>query len=103
MKDFLDAAGLRWPYEFRRVGAGKDGGRDVRCLQRLVMTKQLKMRPSLAFSTAISKSELRRDPNGNPGLNKSTSRGRIDLLSAAVLAAGLASAAPEPEPAIVAF
>ena len=23
IKDFLDRAGLRWPYEFRRVGAGK--------------------------------------------------------------------------------
>ena len=27
---FLDRANLRWPREFRRVGAGKDGGADVR-------------------------------------------------------------------------
>ena len=89
-KDFLDVAGLRWPYEFRRVGAGKDGGRDVRSLQRLVLNRRLAMRESLAFATAVSNSSLRRDGNGNPGLNKATSRGRIDLLSAAVIAAGIA-------------
>ena len=30
VKDFLDHAGIRWPIDFRRVGAGKDGGADVR-------------------------------------------------------------------------
>ena len=88
--DFLDRANLRWPREFRRVGAGKDGGRDVRALQRLLLTGKLKMRPTLALSTAIAASIIRRDENGNPGLNKSKSRGRIDLLSAAVIAGGLA-------------
>ena len=90
VKDFLEDAGIRWPYEFRRVGAGKDGGRDVRALQRLVLSRRLKLRESLAFATAVSNSSLRRDGNGNPGLDKATSRGRIDLLSAAVIAAGLA-------------
>ena len=75
---------------FRRVGAGKDGGRDVRSLQRLVLNRRLLMLESLAFATAVSNSSLRRDGNGNPGLDKATSRGRIDLLSAAVIAAGLA-------------
>ena len=36
VRQFLDRAGLRWPYSFRRVGAGKDGGADVRATQRLV-------------------------------------------------------------------
>ena len=27
VKDFFDQAGVRWPIDFRRVGAGKDGGR----------------------------------------------------------------------------
>ena len=89
-KDFLDRAGLRWPYEFRRVGAGKDGGRDVRSLQRLILTGKLRMHESLSLSTAIANSALRRDGNGNPGLDKAKSRGRIDQLSAAVIAAGLA-------------
>ena len=88
--DFLDRANLRWPREFRRVGAGKSGGADVRAFQRLVLDCKLKMRPNLALSTAIANSIIRRDENGNPGLNKSKSRGRIDLLSAAVIAGGLA-------------
>ena len=92
-KDFLDRAGLHWRAEFRRVGAGKDGGADVRALQRLVLNRKLKLRDSLAFVTAVSKSSIRRDANGNPGLDKASGKGRIDLLSAAVIAAGLA----EPE------
>lgn len=90
VQDFLDRANLRWPREFRRVGAGKDGGADVRSFQRLVLTRKLKLRASLALSTAIANSIIRRDPNGNPGLDKSKSKGRIDLLSAAVIAAGMA-------------
>ena len=92
-RDFLDRAAVRWPVEFRRVGAGKDGGADVRAFQRLVLTGKLKMRPSTALVCAITKSTLRRDGNGNPGLDKAHSRGRIDLLSAAVIACGLAAPA----------
>ena len=91
IRDYMDRAAVRWPIEFRRVGAGKDGGKDVRALQRLVLNARLKMVPSVALVTAISKSIIRRDPNGNPGLDKSTSRGRIDLLSSSVIAAGLAA------------
>ena len=93
VKDYLDRAGFRWRAEFRRVGAGKDGSRDVRALQRLVLNRKLKLPDSLALVTAVFKSAIRRDGNGNPGLDKAESRGRIDLLSAAVIAAGLA----EPE------
>ena len=92
-KDFLDRAAVRWPVEFRRVGAGKDGGRDVRAFQRLVQQQRLAMAENLSLVTAISKSTLRRDANGNPGLDKASSRGRIDVLSAAVIAAGLAESA----------
>ena len=91
VKDFLDRAAVRWRIGFRRVGAGKDGGRDVRQFQRLILNRKLAMISSLALVTAISKSTIRRDGNGNPALDKSTSRGRIDLLSAAVIAAGLAA------------
>ena len=93
VRDFMDRAAVRWPVDFRRVGAGKDGGMAVRSLQRLVLNRRLKMLPSVALVTAISKSVLRRDPNGNPGIDRSTSRGRIDLLSSAVIAAGLAAPA----------
>ena len=89
-KLFLDRAGLNWPYQFRRVGAGKDGGADVRALQRLVLNGRLRLRESLALATAVSHSSIHRDANGNPGLEKSKARGRIDLLSAMVISAGLA-------------
>lgn len=93
VKDFLDRAAVRWPIDFRRVGAGKDGGRDVRSFQRLTIQKRLCMVENLSLVTAISKSTLRRDGNGNPGLDKANSRGRIDVLSAAVIACGLAEPA----------
>ena len=93
VRDFLDRAAVRWPVQFRRVGAGKDGGADVRAFQRLVMQRKVALSPNLSLVTAISKSTLRRDGNGNPGLDRATSRGRIDVLSAAVIAAGLAESA----------
>ena len=39
---------------------------------------------------AISESAIRRDGSGNPALEKGRQRGRIDPLSAAVIACGLA-------------
>lgn len=89
--DFLDKANLRWPIQFRRVGAGRDGGADIRAFQRLVLDRKLAMNESLALSVAISQSTLRRDSNGNSALDRANSRGRIDLLSAAVIASGLAA------------
>ena len=88
--DFFEGAGIGWPVTFRRVGAGRDGGHDVRALQRLVLTGRLRMLESLAFGSAVAASTLHRDSNGNPGLSKASSRGRIDVLSATVIAAGLA-------------
>ena len=91
--DFLDRAAVRWPIQFRRVGAGKDGGADVRALQRLVIQERLRMAENLSLATAIGKSTVRYDGKGNPGLDRANSRGRIDVLSAAVIAAGLAEPA----------
>ncbi len=88
--DFLDRAAVRWPIKFRRVGAGKDGAADVRAFQRLVLQKQIAMAENLSLVTAIAKSTIRRDGNGNPALDKATARGRIDVLSAAIIAGGLA-------------
>ena len=97
-KDHLDRAAVRWPIDFRRVGAGKSGGADVRAFQRLVLHRKLAMLPSLALVTAISKSTLRRDGNGNPGIDRATSRGRIDLLSSSVIACGLSEPAFDRKP-----
>ena len=55
--------------------------------------RKLAMAENLALVTAISKSSIHRDANGNPGLDKATARGRIDVLSAAVIACGLAESA----------
>ena len=90
LKDFGDRAGIPWEIQYRRVGAGKDGGRDVRSFQRLVNSKRLALLENLSLVTAISKAAIRRDGNGNPGLSKASSNGRIDVLSAAIIAAGLA-------------
>lgn len=90
VKDFLDRAALRWPIDFRRVGAGKDGGADVRAFQRLVHQRKIQMAENVSLVTAITKSTLHRDRNGNPGIDKANARGRIDVLSATVIACGLA-------------
>ena len=97
-RDYFDRAAVRWPIDFRRVGAGKDGGKDIRAFQRLVIQSRLHMVNNLSLATAISKSTLRRDGNGNPGLDRANSRGRIDVLSAAVIACGLAEHAFDRKP-----
>lgn len=89
--DYLERARLRWPVTFRRVGAGKDGGKDVRSFQNLIEGRKLTMKENLSLADAVLKSTIRRDGNDNPGLDKSTKAGRIDVLSAAVIAAGLAA------------
>ena len=96
--DHLDRAAVRWPITFRRVGADKSGGADVRAFQRLVLHRKLAMLPNLALVTAISKSTVRRDGNGNPAIDRATSRGRIDLLSSTVIACGLAEPAFDRKP-----
>ena len=99
IRDWMDRAEIYWPIQFRRVGAGKDGGEDVRRFQRLIIKRKISMVENLALVTAISKSTLRRDGNGNPALDKSTSRGRIDTLAAAVIACGLAEPMIDKPPA----
>lgn len=89
-EDFMDRAKVRWPVTYRRVGSGRDGGHDVRAFQSLVLEQKIKLTANLSLSTAILKSTLRRDGNGNPALDKSTANGRIDVLSSSVIACGLA-------------
>ena len=66
----------------------------MRAFQRLVhASARFAMAENLSLATAIAKSTIKRDANGNPGLDKASARGRIDVLSAAVIAAGLAESA----------
>jgi len=102
--DFMSEADLRWPMVWRGQGAasGADGSADVRAFQRAVLgaagpdqqrRREGWLRPARGHKLmihAISESAVRRDPAGNPALEKGRSRGRIDPLSAAVIACGLA-------------
>ena len=88
----LEGAKVRWPIAWRGTGASKtaDGSHDVRAFQRRVLSGNLSVRSNLLMRKAISDSALRFDGAGNPALAKHKSTGRIDLLSASVIAAGLA-------------
>ena len=90
-EDAMVKAGVHWPMEWRGQGAAAtaDGSHDVRALQRLILSGRLAVPVSLAFRHAVRESIIRRDPSGNPALDKRRFRGRIDLMSAAVIASGL--------------
>ena len=70
--------------------AHADGSHDIRAFQKRVLGKTISTCESLLLASAIRESSVRRDPGGNPALDKHRERGRIDALSAAVIAAGLA-------------
>ena len=95
VEDALSGAGLRWRIEWRGQGASAsaDGSHDVRAMQRLILSQRLAIPQSLAMRHAVRESIIRRDPGGNPALDKRRQHGRIDAMSAMVIAVGLASAA----------
>ena len=88
----IEDASLPWPIQWRGTGAHQkaDGSHDVRAFQRAVLQQAIAAPPNLAIESAIAESEIRRDPGGNPALEKSRKRGRIDALQASVIALGLA-------------
>ena len=87
----LEAESLEWPWSWRRMGCGPTGSSDVMAFQRLILRGEFRTVPSLLMPLALTSTVLSRDGNGNPSLNRGNS-GRIDVLSACVLAAGLAAA-----------
>ena len=89
----LDGADLRWPMNWRGMGASAraDGSHDVRSLQRLVLGRNLRTLESLLLASAIKSSVIHRDASGNPALDQGSKAGRIDALSATVIASGLAA------------
>ena len=82
---------LPWPLTVVRSGTGPDGSQAVRAFQSAILTNKLALRANLSLSSAIKESTLRRDGNGNPAVDRARSAGRIDVLSAAVLAIGAGS------------
>ncbi len=93
--DAYKVAALRdcspWPLTVVRSGTGPDGSAAVRAFQRAILTKSLALHPNLSLSSAIKESTLRRDGNGNPAIDAARAEGRVDVLSAAVLAVGAAA------------
>ena len=87
----MDGAGLGWPIVWRGQGAAAvaDGSHDVRAFQRAVIGGRIHAAKGLLLPHAIKESSIRRDATGNPALSKARDRGRIDVLSASVIAAGL--------------
>ena len=90
-----------WPLELVRSGSGPDGSQAVRAFQRAVLTRAVRTAPNLSLASAIKESTLRRDGNGNPAIDQGRARGRIDVLSAAVLAIGAAARWPAATPMAV--
>ena len=88
LRDCLGA----WKLTVRRSGTGPEGSQAVRAFQRRVLTGELQLLANLSLASAIKESALRRDGNGNPAIDRARSHGRIDVLSAAVLAVGTGSA-----------
>lgn len=75
--------------DFRRVGAGPHGKEDVEAFQSEILTGHLSVPYNMALEHAILRSRLRRDPNGNPAIQKANNKGRIDVLQASLLAVGM--------------
>ena len=91
--DYMSDAGLAWPLIWRGQGASStaDGSADVRAFQKSVLDGWLRpVSPCTIMVHSIAESVIRRDSLGNPALDKARQAGRIDPLSAALIAVGLA-------------
>ena len=71
-----------------RTGLGPDGTQSVRDFQRAIITRKVQLPENLSLAEAIKNSTLTRGRTGMATVDKSWSRGRIDVLSAVVLAVG---------------
>lgn len=85
--DGLRASDVRARPVLRRFGPF-DGGEDMERFRRAVYDRTLRTFPSLLMRSALSEAVCRRDTQLNPCLDKGRSLGRIDAVSAAVLAVG---------------
>ena len=91
---------LPWALTVVRSGTGPDGSAAVRAFQSAVLTNTLALRANLSLASAIKESTLRRDSNGNPAIDRARTAGRIDVLSAAILAVG-AGSKPRPRGGLI--
>ena len=85
--DALENAGIRWPVVLRG-GTGSfsnESSADIKGFQAEVFSGNVKVKRNLMLEDAIAVSSIV-FKNGNPILEKATATGRIDALSATVLA-----------------
>ena len=87
----LIAAECPWPITWRRMGKGTDGTADIQAFRREVSEGRLRPGRSLFLESAIAEARVDEDKNNNCSLERARWRGRIDALSAAVLAVGAGS------------
>ena len=81
----IDRAGIRAPIVWRGFGF-KDGGEDCERFKRACFDGKVQSRPSLLLRSAFADAVTLRDPAANMKLAKARSLGRIDAVSASVLA-----------------
>lgn len=96
-QDALAAVGWWIPVTPRGFGF-KDGSADVLAFQRAVIAGKVRVSYSRLLESAIADSAIVRDAAGNMKLDKSRARGRIDALSAAVIAIGAGQRAANAPP-----
>ena len=98
LRRHLVSLSLPWRPCWRGGGARavQDAQHDIRAFQRAVEGGELKTAPNVLFASAIAHATLLRDGTGDPtGIKQSTRRRRIDQVSAAVIACGLAALRPK--------
>lgn len=85
LSEAIDRAGIRAPLVWRGQGF-RDGGEDAERLRRAVFDGRVKTVPSLLLRSAFADTVCLRDPANNVKIAKGRSTGRIDAVSATVLA-----------------
>ena len=92
-------AGALWETDWRGVGSGKHGAADIRDFQKEIIEGRVHTLESLLLRSAIREGQIKRDPNGNPKLDKIRRRSRIDAMQATVhaVAAGRRWRLPSPD------
>ncbi len=85
----IDAGHGNAEYVDRAVGRGSDGWDDLEQFRKAVLEEHLRPGLNLALEHAVMCAIVKRDNNNNASLDKSHSKGKIDVLQAVIHAVGL--------------
>jgi phage terminase large subunit-like protein len=105
LQEAMAAAKIRAPVIWRGFG-WRDGSEDCERFRRAIYDGQVRAAPSLLMRSALADAVVLRDPANNMKLVKGRSIGRIDAVSAAVIAIAEGArlqARPAPKPAVLHF